>query len=91
METMRLLVDSHHGIYVPQIFAKTYIGWDMDYEDETILQSGPDREHYWEAWDTVLSSAKYTDAKGVSWTLHQDGDLWAVREDHVWEEDNDSE
>ena len=86
METMVELVDSHHGIYVPQIFAQTFIGWRMTLEDERILQEGPDNPVYWETWDAVLGDAEI-EIDGHTWTLHQDEDLWAVRDDHVWEEE----
>ena len=87
MDTMRLLVDSHHGIYVPQVFAKTYIGWNLTLEDERILQEGPDNPVYWEAWDAVLDYAEF-ETGGHIWTLDENaGDLWAIREDHVWEEE----
>jgi len=73
-----MLVDSHHGIYVPQVFAETVrrdlFGETISAEDWAILESGPDHEHYWDAWDDVLMHAETAD--GVS--LYQDGDLWAV-------------
>ena len=74
-----LLVDSHHGQYVPQVFAETVrrdlFGESISAEDWQILSAGPDHEQYWYAWDSVLNSAETAD--GVS--LWQDGDLWAVR------------
>ena len=75
---MELMVDSHHGQYIPQIFAeivrRDLFGESISAEDFAILESGPDHESYWDAWDAVLNSAETAD--GVS--LHQDGDLWAV-------------
>ena len=74
-----LLVDSHHGQYVPQVFAETVrrelFGESISAEDWQILSAGPEHEHYWETWESVLNSAETSD--GVS--LWQDGDLWAVR------------
>lgn len=73
-----MLVDSYHGIYVPQIFAETVrrdlFGETISADDYAILESGPDHEHYWDAWDSVLMNAETSD--GIS--LYQDGDLWAV-------------
>jgi len=73
-----LMVDSHHGIYVPQIFAETVrrelFGDSISAEDFEIISAGPDAEHYWEAWDSILMNAETED--GIS--LYQDGDLWAV-------------
>jgi hypothetical protein len=75
---MELLVDSRHGIYVPQVFAQTVrrdlFGDSISAEDFEIISAGPDADHYWEAWEAILNSAETTD--GVS--LWQDGDLWAV-------------
>lgn len=63
------------------------IGWHgIDPEDLAILRQGPDHADYWEAWDDVLSSASYTDDDGHTWTLYQDGDLFAVRDDHEFED-----
>ena len=73
-----LLVDDHHGVYIPQVFAETVrrdlFGETISAEDYAILESGPDHEHYWDVWYEVLNSAETAD--GVS--LYQDGDLWAV-------------
>jgi hypothetical protein len=75
---MELLVDSHHGIYVPQIFAETVrrelFGDTISPVQYAILRAGPEDEYYWDVWDEVLSSAETED--GIS--LHQDGDLWIV-------------
>lgn len=73
-----LLVDSHHGQYVPQVFAeianRDLFGETISAEDWAILEAGPDHEHYWDCWDDVLNSAETED----SVSLWQDGDLWAV-------------
>ena len=73
-----LLVSDHHGIYVPQVFAETVrrdlFGETISAENWSILETGPDHDHYWDAWDSVLSNADTED--GIS--LYQDGDLWAV-------------
>jgi hypothetical protein len=72
-----LFVDSAHGIYIPQHFAETVDRRQILYvteEDWQILESGPDHEFYWDAWDSVLNNAETRDG-GV---LYQDGDLWIV-------------
>ena len=79
---LAILLDGSVGIYLPREFAEQSIGWNgIDPEDLAILLEGPDHPDYWEAWDAVLSSASYTDDAGHTWTLYQDGDLFAVRED----------
>lgn len=87
---LQLLVDGHHGVYVPEVFANNtdfHIGWKGITEDDIILLKlgqGIDKEYnadcpiYWEIWDDVLSNATYTDKDGHEWFLYQDGDLWAV-------------
>ena len=88
-DTKVLLVDSAAGIYVPQRFVSNYEAdkWSIEEDDAAILEAGPDYEEYWDVWDDVLSNARHTDDDGHEWTLHQDEDLWAIREDHEWEED----
>jgi hypothetical protein len=88
-DTRVLLVDSAAGIYVPQSFAESHQmnEWGVSEEDESILMAGPEEEDYWDVWEEIVSAAIYEDSDGMKWTLHQDGDLWAIREDHEWEED----
>ncbi len=87
-ETMFCIVDSHHGIYIPQLFVEygNMDHWHIKPEDVAIIARGPDTEHYWETWDDVLNSAYCVDSYGVAWTLHHDGDLFAVSAAHEWEE-----
>ena len=74
-----LLLDDHRGIYIPRDFANEcashWDGWSWD--DIQVLKAGPDHDDYWEAWDSVCDSA-YAYAKGVRYTLYQDGALFAV-------------
>jgi hypothetical protein len=75
---LELLVDSHHGQYVPQVFAETIkreLFPSITAEDWAILEAGPDHESYWDAWSDIEMSAETSD--GVSlWS--SEGDLWAV-------------
>lgn len=87
MDTIKCIIDSSRGIYIPQAFAEQFEGWHgIDPDDLAILLEGPDHPDYWEAWDAVLSSASYADDDGHTWTLYQDGDLFAVRDDHEFED-----
>jgi len=79
-----LLVDSHHGIYVPQIFCQTYNDPENfeNYEEikedmETVAKIGPDGEDYWYIWDDLLNKIVL---KGNA-TLYIHEDLWAMPED----------
>ena len=87
MDTIKLLIDGAAGIYVPRNFYEHYDlpTWGLDVSQFSDL-SDPDKEHYWDAWDEALRDAKYTDDEGHTWTLHQDDSLFAVRDDHVFEE-----
>ena len=40
---MKLLVDNHHGIYIPQVFAEHYDmeAWHVGDSDSEILKAGP--------------------------------------------------
>jgi len=79
IKTGDLLVDSHHGIYCPQVFAQT-IKREMfpNISDETweILEKGPDHELYWDAWAYDVEGQESTDGA----VIYQDGDVWAVYE-----------
>ena len=80
MGTSEILYSDHHGIYIPQMFGKdcasSFNG--INFEDIKVLIEGPEHEHYWDAWDAVLSDASIV-RHGVEYMLHQDGDLWLVK------------
>lgn len=77
---IELLLTDARGIYIPRDFAMYFEDMDnVSAEDMDILKAGPDHEHYWDAWNDVLSSAK-RDINGKTWRLYQDGDLWAYCE-----------
>lgn len=84
-----LLASDSHGIYIPQYFAKTIDHSlvakvsDADWAD---LLAGPDSDTYWDTWSDVLDCAELTDRNGNEYSLHQDGDLWAVPAGMEWNE-----
>jgi hypothetical protein len=85
-ETTALLVDDHHGIYVPQVFAQRFKNnwstWGLKPEQLSVLLSGPtDDEEYWDVWNEVLDQACFKDSQGQEWHLWQDGALWAFCDD----------
>ena len=80
-----LLLDGHRGIFIPQAFGQI-ITADIQEEDRSVLQDGPDHEHYWDVWEDVLNTCTWTDADGVTWSLYQDNDLWAVPDTMTEEE-----
>ena len=83
-ETMRCLIDGHHGIYIPQIFARNFptADWGVTTEQADILREGPGlngaADLYWDVWDEVLTNAEWRDGDGNLWMLMQDSDLFAV-------------
>lgn len=84
MSGIQLLVSDHYGVYVPQRFAVTCGDWKgISVVDHEVLLRGPDDENsqnYWDVWDAILYAAKYVDENQNVWHLSQDGDLWAVCE-----------
>lgn len=80
-----LLLSDSHGIYIPKLWSDELSEeeaerFSVSWESVLICQSGPDEEHYWEAWQEILDSAEWEE-DGVEWRLHQSGDLWKVRSD----------
>lgn len=86
-DNIKLLLSDNRGVYIPQHFAQNFDvtkwGYTEDHTDIQTLLEGPDAEWYWEAWDNVLQNAELTDTSGKVWTLHQDGDLWAIAFDSM--------
>lgn len=86
------ILDSSRSIYLPQQFATLYRTttkgtWSgVSEEDILALEHGPDDEFYYEAWDSVLANAIFTDDEG-DWHLHQDSDLFLVHEDYELEDE----
>lgn len=78
-----LLISDSWGIYIPQMFAQslgTFRGeWQgLEEQNVNVLLAGPDNEHYWFAWDDILSAAEFKSDSGSIWYLNQDMDLWLV-------------
>lgn len=88
MDNIACLVPSADGVYVPKSFVECYDYryWGVSEEDAKILLEGPEHELYWEAWHDVLGSASY-EKDGVTYTLYQDGDLFAVAMDELTDEE----
>lgn len=83
MKRLECILDASRGIYIPQAFAIGCDGWQGIYPAyREILLAGPDHPDYWEAWDSVLSSAFFHDAAGHTWTLCHVDDLFMVRDAH---------
>lgn len=88
-----LWLNDARGVYIPRDFATCFTDRAANVsgvsdEDWSILEAGPDHKLYWDTWDDVLNNAKVTDANGVKFTLHQDGDLWLIPDGMEWSEDD---
>lgn len=90
--TILLLIDDAAGVYIPRNFYENFDlpSWGLKSDDYRDL-SHPDNEFYWETWEDALRNAKHVDDEGKTWTLEQDGSLFAIREDHVcvWDQDGE--
>lgn len=89
-EPVLVLLDSH-GRYIPQMWCSGITQPHCEHLGVTWwavqqCQAGPDSEHYWTAWDDILRDCQMTDDEGVTWRLHQDGDLWEVADGYQWPE-----
>jgi hypothetical protein len=78
---VEMLVDSAHGIYVPQVFARSYVLREpaLD-EDMEICASGPDGEFYWDAWMEILDNGTIEGLSGAVYRIFvsDDGDVFAI-------------
>ena len=74
----QLLLSDVRGVYIPRDFAEGFDlkAWHIDFDVSAL--SDPEGEFYWDTWERVVSSAFLLDAEGNCFTLHQDGDLWAI-------------
>jgi len=98
-EKFILLIDGHHGVYIPQIFASNFptTDWGVTEEQADILLRGPDleenAEEYWDAWDRVLNNAEWHSGNGEGesekFVLYpgECGDLFMVKAADLTEED----
>lgn len=87
-----LLLDDVRGIYIPANFVNEFDLSTWQGLDNINLGhlSEPENECYWDTWYDVLSNASYTDDKGNVFTLHQDGDLWAICFDKMTDEEKEN-
>jgi len=90
-----ILVNSAHGIFIPQTFIEwfePYIVWPDDKDIQQILDDlkSPENEFYWDSWDWILGNCKITDDDGKMFFLFQYEDVWAIPVDEMelidWDE-----
>ena len=92
MSGIEILVGDNRGQYIPQFFAEYCSDkWDGIHPDDMqVLLDGPDNEWYWETWDSVHTTAKHVDKNGNTWYLYQDGDLFAICEELMTDEEREN-
>lgn len=88
-----LWLSDARGIYIPRDFAASFKDRSksvsgVSAEDWSILDAGPDHEHYWEAWDDVLRDACVTDDDGIRFHVYQEGDLWLIPDGMEYDDDS---
>jgi hypothetical protein len=91
-EPMLWLSDAR-GQYIPRDFANSFVDRakhvsGVTDENWQILETGPNHEWYWEAWQEVEQDAVVTDENGIKYRIHQDGDCWLIPEGMEWDEEN---
>lgn len=97
LRPVEILLDSRHGVYIPQLYAEQYAPKFSGAYPEylKVLLDGPEHERYWEAWENVLNRDTLTvyteDPDGTehsyTYTLHHDGDLFLVCDDLMNDEE----
>lgn len=92
MSGIEILASDSRGVYVPQFFAEYCSdNWNGIHPDDLqVLVEGPENEWYWETWDSVLTTAKYVDKNGNEWYLYQDGDLFAICDELMTDEEREN-
>ena len=81
-----LYADSARGVYIPRFFAECIrLECTTGVAVETLeflSRADPyETDWYWDTWTEVLDNCRVTDpGNGVTYYLHQDGDLWLIPE-----------
>ncbi len=83
---MELLIDGHHGVYIPKLFCEYYAEnfEGIDKEDIETCKD-PNNQWYWESWDNILNNA-YIIQDGKKYILWQNMDLFLIEENEEVEQ-----
>lgn len=91
MKNIVILCDGVNGVYIPKIMVEKLFeaGWTNITEDDVnyFNSSDPHDDLYWDRWTDITDKTEYTDEDGVVFTLHHDGDLFAIALDAMTEEE----
>ena len=94
MKNVKLFIDGVHGIYVPQVFAKTMnrtlmSGVSAEVLDYLSQEDSSTDADFWDVWDDVLNNARVT-VEGKIYYLYHCGDLFLIDWDNLTEEEKHS-
>lgn len=84
MDTIKLAVDSVHGINQPKRFFELYPQFvdKLDQDAQSIIND-PCHDQYWDVWDDFIYRFEVT-IEGIRWTIYEDDDIFFVADTHVW-------
>lgn len=76
-EGCQLLLSDARGVYIPRDFAEGFdlTAWHIDFDVSALFDLEGD--FYWDTWERVLNNAYLIEGE-YRFTLHHDGDLWAI-------------
>ena len=85
-DTQLILVDDHNGIYSWYELAIRYYLHDSEGKEITGLAKKfhPDNENWMDEVDYYDSNGLYVENDGKLWPVSQDGDIWAINPNAVW-------
>lgn len=83
-----LLIDGHHGVYVPKILAEYIIEGSVKVKNKEHITyelgdlGNPENEFYWDSMNDIMGKVILLDIDGNEYYLEygDGGDLWAVPE-----------
>lgn len=81
LENAILAVDSHFGIFTPQVFIERFED-NLEHDMKNIADiladlSSPDNEYYWDAWASIIDNCTVT-IDGDQYSIYEDEDVWFV-------------
>ena len=91
MQAINILLSDARGVYIPRDFVTTFTPavWGLDPKSWAVetCKAGPNGDcDYWMAWSEICNKAEFHQ-DGHVWYLHHDGDLWAICEEQMSDEE----
>jgi len=90
LDAVECLLSDARGQYIPRDFIANFdiTQWGIDPESwaANTCAAGPDEDEYWDAWAEICDKAEYKEGEHV-WRLYQDGDLWALCDELMSDEE----